>query len=99
MVFRPFTPSEGKGIEAGKATFQLAHAFADGHAAPGQLTFRMSLAPWPQFLTVRVIKSRRALPLSELAVSMNSNLREYVSCMGLPPRRRSLEYTPESGIG
>jgi hypothetical protein len=44
VIFRALAATEGEGIEAGEPTCQLAHAFADGHAAPRKLTFRAPLA-------------------------------------------------------
>src|SRR5215475_2242145 len=49
--------------------------------------------PWPSSLTVRAMKSRRALPLRERAVSMKSVLRESVSSIGVPPAKGYLEHT------
>jgi hypothetical protein len=46
---------------------------------------------------VRAIKSRRALPLREWAVSMNRVLSESVNSIEVPPACGALEYIMEAG--
>ena len=54
--------------------------------------------PGPNSRTVRAINSRRALPLSVLAVSMNSDLSEFVRSICVPPGRVQLHHDTRPGM-
>ena len=81
MIFSPLASTRGDVVLQGAPTLKFAGALPNGNAAGAAFPFRASLPPGPSSLTVRAIKSRRALPLSALAVSIKSAVSESVRSM------------------
>jgi hypothetical protein len=85
VVFGTLAAARSEVVRDGDAAFEFARSFTNDDAAPAKIPFRLPLPPGPSSLTVRAMKTRRALPLRVLAVSIKSALSESVNSILVPP--------------